>query len=163
MYDLIGATAAIAPTAVNLGVLLTGLLLGIRHGIDWDHIAAITDITSTTAATGMADAAHAGQHREISGHSHGHGGAREIRAHDAGPGGATLAPALAARPIRPRRQWLSGQGDAIRLGSLYALGHAPWSSPSAWPPSRSAPSCRTGSIRSWPASSASPWSHSACG
>ncbi len=123
MYDLIGATAAIAPTAVNLGVLLTGLLLGIRHGIDWDHIAAITDITSTTAATGMADAAHAGQHREISGHSHGHGGEREIRAHDAGPGGATLAPALAARPIRPRRQWLSGQGDAIRLGSLYALGH----------------------------------------
>src|SRR6476619_1257769 len=123
MYDLIGATAAIAPTAVDVGVLLTGLLLGIRHGIDWDHIAAITDITSTTAATGMADAAHAGQHREISGHSHGHGGEREIRAHDAGPGGATLAPALAARPIRARRQWLSGQGDAIRLGSLYALGH----------------------------------------
>src|SRR6478752_8082288 len=123
MYDLIGATAAIAPTAVNLGVLLTGLLLGIRHGIDWDHIAAITDITSTTAATGMADAAHAGQHREISGHSHGHGGEPEIRAHDAGPGGATLAPALAARPVRPRRQWLSGQADAIRLGTLYALGH----------------------------------------
>ena len=62
MIDLIGATAAIAPTAVNLGVLMTGLLLGIRHGIDWDHIAAITDITSTTAAAGMADAAHAGQH-----------------------------------------------------------------------------------------------------
>jgi hypothetical protein len=123
MYDLIAATAAIAPTAVNLGVLLTGLLLGIRHGIDWDHIAAITDITSTTAATGMADAAHAGQHREISGHSHGHGGEHEIRAHNAGPGGATLAPALAARPTRPRRQWLSGQGDAIRLGTLYALGH----------------------------------------
>src|SRR6188472_4383920 len=123
MYDLIGATAAIVPTAVNVGVLLTGLLLGIRHGIDWDHIAAITDITSTTAATGMADAAHAGQHREISGHSHGHGGEREIRAHDAGPGGATLAPALATRPVRPRRQWLSGQGDAIRLGTLYALGH----------------------------------------
>ncbi|HEY2289650.1 MAG TPA: hypothetical protein VGM86_03005 [Thermoanaerobaculia bacterium] len=123
MYDLIGATAAIAPTAVNLGILLTGLLLGIRHGIDWDHIAAITDITSTTAASGMADAAHVEQHRGISGHSHGHGGEREIRAHDAGPGGATLSPALAARPIRARRQWLSGQGDAIRLGTLYALGH----------------------------------------
>ena len=58
-----------------------------------------------------------------SGHSHDHGGDHEIRAHDAGPGGATLAPALAARPTRPRRQWLSGQGDAIRLGTLYALGH----------------------------------------
>ena len=123
MFDLIGASAAIAPTAVNLGVLLTGLLLGIRHGIDWDHIAAITDITSTTAATGMADAAHAGQHLEISGHSHAHGGEPEIRAHDAGPGGATLAPTLATRPALGRRRFLAGQGDAIRLGTLYALGH----------------------------------------
>ena len=32
------------------GVLGASLALGIRHGIDWDHIAAITDITSTTAA-----------------------------------------------------------------------------------------------------------------
>src|SRR6476620_8757096 len=123
MYDLIGATAAIAPTAVNLGVLLTGLLLGIRHGIDWDHIAAITDITSTTAATGMADAAHVEQHRDVSGHSHVHGGERELRAHDAGPGGATLAPSLAGRPAVGRTRFLSGQADAIRLGTLYALGH----------------------------------------
>lgn len=28
-------------------LLLTGLIAGIRHGIDWDHIAAISDITST--------------------------------------------------------------------------------------------------------------------
>jgi high-affinity nickel-transport protein len=28
-------------------VLLTTFLYGLRHGIDWDHIAAITDITST--------------------------------------------------------------------------------------------------------------------
>ena len=92
--------ALAAPTAANIGVLVTGLLLGIRHGIDWDHIAAITDITSTTAAAGMADAAHAGQHRDMSGHRHGHGGEGELRAHDAGPGGATLSPALAARPCR---------------------------------------------------------------
>lgn len=32
-------------------VLLTTFLYGFRHGIDWDHIAAITDITST-AGTG---------------------------------------------------------------------------------------------------------------
>ena len=80
MFDLIAATAAIAPTAADLGVLLTGLLLGIRHGIDWDHIAAITDITSTTAAAGMAEAAHAEQHRAVAGHCHGHGGdARDPR------------------------------------------------------------------------------------
>ncbi len=34
-------------------VLLTTFLYGFRHGIDWDHIAAITDITST-AGTGDA-------------------------------------------------------------------------------------------------------------
>ena len=34
----------------TIGVLAAALALGIRHGIDWDHIAAITDITSTTAA-----------------------------------------------------------------------------------------------------------------
>ncbi|MDI3341856.1 MAG: hypothetical protein QJR03_15130 [Sphaerobacter sp.] len=30
-----------------LALLATGLGLGLRHGIDWDHIAAITDITGT--------------------------------------------------------------------------------------------------------------------
>ena len=123
MIDLIGATAAIAPTAVDLGVLLTGFLLGVRHGIDWDHIAAITDITSTTAAAGMADAAHVEQHRSVAGHSHEHGGELELRAHDAGPGGATLAPALAVRPMVGPTRILSSQWEAIRLGTLYALGH----------------------------------------
>src|SRR3990172_5772046 len=33
------------------GVLGGALALGLRHGIDWDHIAAITDITSTTTST----------------------------------------------------------------------------------------------------------------
>lgn len=31
---------------MTLGLVLTALSLGIRHGIDWDHIAAITDLTS---------------------------------------------------------------------------------------------------------------------
>ncbi|MDO8484763.1 MAG: hypothetical protein Q7S35_07445 [Candidatus Limnocylindrales bacterium] len=119
--SLIAATTA--PTAVGLGVLLTGLFLGIRHGIDWDHIAAITDITSTTASARIAEAAHAEQHHAIAGHSHGHGGALEVRAHDAGPGAATLAPALAAHPGVRRESLLASQADAIRLGTLYALGH----------------------------------------
>jgi high-affinity nickel-transport protein len=109
--------------AVGVGVLLTGLFLGIRHGIDWDHIAAITDITSTTASAHMAEAAHAEQHHGITGHNHGHGGAVEVRAHDAGPGAATLAPAIAATAAVPRASLLAGQSDAIRLGTLYALGH----------------------------------------
>ncbi len=32
----------------SVALLGTALALGFRHGIDWDHIAAITDITSTT-------------------------------------------------------------------------------------------------------------------
>ena len=31
----------------ELLLLLATLLLGLRHGVDWDHIAAISDITST--------------------------------------------------------------------------------------------------------------------
>ena len=117
MFDLIAQVAQPA----GLGVLLTGLALGLRHGIDWDHIAAITDITSTTAAAGVAESAHAEQHESVTGHHHGHGGANEIRMHDAGPGAATIAPALGSRASGPRlgREQL----EAIRLGTLYALGH----------------------------------------
>jgi hypothetical protein len=86
---ILAATAA--PTAVGLGVLVTGLFLGIRHGIDWDHIAAITDITSTTASANLAEAAHEGQHLATWGHSHHHGGQPEMRAHDAGLGVPMLA------------------------------------------------------------------------
>ncbi|MCZ7383539.1 MAG: hypothetical protein O8C63_02190 [Candidatus Methanoperedens sp.] len=33
-------------------LILTGLIAGIRHGIDWDHIAAISDITNTQNKVG---------------------------------------------------------------------------------------------------------------
>jgi hypothetical protein len=121
---------AAATSPAGVGVLLTGLTLGIRHGIDWDHIAAITDITSTTAAASAAEAAHDEQHRAVSGHHHGHGGRVELQAHDAGPGAATLAPAL--RGPRASTNSAGGatvtrfgeeQAEAIKLGTLYALGH----------------------------------------
>ena len=108
------------PAAV--GVLVTGLLLGMRHGIDWDHIAAITDITSTAAAAGSAEAAHDAQHRTIAGDHHRHGGTTEMRAHDAGPGAATIAP-ISTMPSARTTRFGSDQVEAIRLGTLYALGH----------------------------------------
>ncbi len=117
MFDLI---AQISASPAGIGVLATGLVLGIRHGIDWDHIAAITDITSTTAAARLAEAAHADQHESVSGHHHGHGGDRERRAHDAAPGAATL-PRAVRGSTRPRLG--PEQLDAIRLGTLYAMGH----------------------------------------
>jgi len=122
MFDFTAAVTTAAPVA-DIGILLTGLLLGIRHGIDWDHIAAITDITSTTAAAGMAEAAHAGQHETVPGPHHDHGGVTEIQIHDAGPGAAIASPAIATRPSVGPAHVLSGQGDAIRLGTMYALGH----------------------------------------
>jgi hypothetical protein len=52
----------VAPAAQQAGgvaLLGTALLLGIRHGIDWDHIAAIMDIASTTTTAEVADTATA--------------------------------------------------------------------------------------------------------
>jgi cytochrome c biogenesis protein CcdA len=36
-----------AGEAFGIGVVVSAFLFGFRHGIDWDHIAAITDITSS--------------------------------------------------------------------------------------------------------------------
>jgi high-affinity nickel permease len=117
LLDLI---AQVATSPAGVGVLLTGFALGLRHGIDWDHIAAITDITSTTAAAGVAEVAHGEQHDLVTGHHHGHGGTAELRAHDQGPGAATIAPA-----VRGQQRMRIGpdQVEAIKLGTLYALGH----------------------------------------
>ena len=41
-----------AARTFGVGVLLSAFLFGFRHGIDWDHIAAITDITSTQDTRG---------------------------------------------------------------------------------------------------------------
>lgn len=119
---MLDALFAVATSPAGLGVLATGLALGLRHGIDWDHIAAITDITSTTAAAGIAEAAHEEQHRSVSGHHHGHGGTPEIHAHHAGPGAATLAPATRGGGS-PFARIGREQLEALQLGSLYALGH----------------------------------------
>src|SRR5881628_1480333 len=39
--------ATIAAKGFRFGVVIAALGFGFRHGIDWDHIAAITDITSS--------------------------------------------------------------------------------------------------------------------
>ena len=130
MLDLI----AQPPPPAGIGVLLTGLPLGIRHGIDWDHIAAITDITSTTAAAGAAEAAHAEQHRSVSGHQHGHGGPTELRAHDAGPGAATPGAGAARRTPVASRGSVAAQVEAIGSGRCTRSVTASSSSPSASPP-----------------------------
>jgi high-affinity nickel-transport protein len=50
----------------HLGLLLlTTFLYGLRHGIDWDHIAAITDITSAANAVPAQPAGRAGAWRML--------------------------------------------------------------------------------------------------
>jgi cytochrome c biogenesis protein CcdA len=126
--DLAAPVFAVAATPGAIGLLATAVFLGIRHGIDWDHIAAITDITSTTATADAGIAAHGEQHRALAEvtdhHHHEHGGRSELHAHDQGPGAATLAAPLAPLPVPDRRRLAGEQRHSIFLGTLYALGHA---------------------------------------
>ena len=119
------------------GVFAAALALGIRHGIDWDHIAAITDITSASAAVDSEDESWLlgepgvmltdESHHSV--HSHTHEAVEEpvvARALTSrGEGGA--ATATLARPIASIRVLTSSlppsQKEAVWLGSLYALGH----------------------------------------
>jgi hypothetical protein len=134
------APLAIAAAGGGVGLLTTALLLGFRHGIDWDHIAAITDITSTTAASAAADARHETDHRAAGGHVHAHGGPGELRAHvggrtpndvlahdmggQTGVASASLTMSAPASLAFDRGWFVSEQAQAILLGTLYALGHA---------------------------------------
>ena len=96
--------------------LLLGMTaLGFRHGFDWDHIAAITDITSTTTA-GHSEAdvsmaapmpAHGHEPRERRGHAHEHAAG--------GPG---------AMHALAESRFAHEERHAVGLATLYALGHA---------------------------------------
>ncbi|HET7701267.1 MAG TPA: hypothetical protein VFM06_10425 [Candidatus Limnocylindria bacterium] len=97
-----------------IGVLLGMIALGFRHGFDWDHIAAITDITSTTTSShtdvdvpaGAPVTPHGHEEDELRGHGH---------EHDAATG--TL-------HVFGESRFAHEQRHAIFLASLYALGHA---------------------------------------
>ncbi len=124
----------------SVGITSAALALGLRHGIDWDHIAAITDITSTTAELPDAEKWLTGEpgvmltdesHHSI-GHSHGGTGTAVI-AETAVAAGHDPAHIHAER-ARKSANGLNGQLSAVTgfvskqrsalwLGSLYALGH----------------------------------------
>src|SRR3989442_828271 len=88
------------------------VVLGFRHGFDWDHIAAITDITSTTPASHADD---------------------DVRAvapmprheHDAPPGAhGHSQEATGPLHVLAESRFAHEQRHAIGLASLYAFGHA---------------------------------------
>ena len=78
-----------------------GFVLGLRHGIDWDHIAAITDITSSTVTNKEAEADG------------------QVLAVTAGGPGLNLAVPLFGQSSKWRE---TRQG--LFLATMYALGHA---------------------------------------
>jgi high-affinity nickel-transport protein len=97
-------------------VLLLGMAaLGFRHGFDWDHIAAITDITSTTSASHSEAEVPAGAPMP----SHGHEPA-ELRGHEHEH---ALAGAGAMHAFGESR-FAHEERHAVGLATLYALGHA---------------------------------------
>lgn len=97
-----------------VGVLLGMVALGFRHGFDWDHIAAITDITSTTTAGHTEVDVPASSPVTPHGHS-----ATELRGH-------VHVHAEDPSTIHALREsrFAHEQRHAIGLGTLYALGHA---------------------------------------
>ena len=104
-----------------IALLITAFVLGLRHGLDWDHLAAITDITSTTGSAQAAEADHVAEHRDAAAHEHGHGGVQEASAHKK----ADHTPHTPASPLEPAtpRRLLQLERQPFILGTLYALGH----------------------------------------
>ncbi len=100
------------PAVGFLGVLVGMVALGFRHGFDWDHIAAITDITSTTTSSHAdvdvpvaAPVAARGHDEHTTAHSHSHAGVAPLH-------------------VLAESRFAHEQRHAIGLATLYALGHA---------------------------------------
>jgi high-affinity nickel-transport protein len=106
-----------ADLGAALVLIGTALTLGIRHGFDWDHLAAITDVTSTTATADHAEQDHVAAHAAGARHEHRHGGLDEVTVH-------REQPEDSAHPQPGRLRLLDEQKRAMLLGTLYALGHA---------------------------------------
>ena len=103
--------------AAALGLIGTALVLGIRHGFDWDHLAAIADVTSTTATADHAEQDHAAAHTTAARHEHRHGGPDEVTVHRDQPEDSD-------HPRPGPTRLIDQQKRAMLLGTLYALGHA---------------------------------------
>lgn len=109
--------------AGSVGVLGGALALGIRHGMDWDHIAAITDITSTTASAGGEDRHERAIPRYAMSSTEHHMLATVIEGASGGSAafGVTRPPSI---PVHnPRPAVFTAQRRSLALGSVYALGH----------------------------------------
>ncbi|MBM4434473.1 MAG: hypothetical protein FJ028_05100 [Chloroflexi bacterium] len=96
----------------GVALMLGMLVLGFRHGFDWDHIAAITDITSTTRASHADVDVPPGAPVDARGHD------EHVTAHDHSHDDAGAIHALIGS------RFAHEQRHALGLATLYALGHA---------------------------------------
>ena len=53
MNEILSVALPALSVTGSVGIISASMALGFRHGIDWDHIAAITDITSTASDTSV--------------------------------------------------------------------------------------------------------------
>lgn len=125
------AVGVLAIGGGGIGFYGAALALGIRHGIDWDHIAAITDITS--AASSVADEreswllAEPGVQLTDEGHhlvhgEHDHPGASKVAGQHLGLAQEPSSSSVATAPSAGT-SGMTTHRAAFLLGTLYALGH----------------------------------------
>jgi high-affinity nickel-transport protein len=107
----------------SLGVLGGALALGLRHGIDWDHIAAITDITSTTTSTSEPHEGWLIDEPGVTLTDESDHRAAELARRRPIAGGSAGAAAIAQQAAVPSRSVAAVQRRAVFLASLYAVGH----------------------------------------
>jgi hypothetical protein len=105
------------------GVLAGAFALGLRHGIDWDHIAAITDITSTTAATPEKEQWLTDEPGVLLTDESDHVAAEMARRKPIAGGAGGGALHFPTSFVAPLASFADGQKYAVFLASLYAIGH----------------------------------------
>ena len=108
------------------GVLGGAFALGLRHGIDWDHIAAITDITSTTASTSEPEEGWlTNEPGVLLTDERDHVAAELARRRPVAGGASTVLslPATVGAALTSHQPRAVAQRRAMFLASLYALGH----------------------------------------
>jgi len=140
MSELLSIAIPALSVTGSVGIITASLALGIRHGIDWDHIAAITDITSTAADRSVEEEEHwlvrepGVMLTDESHHTLAHGAATATAVAE------ELTPTISVRPYLhsheanghgPSRnghlagvsEFVEKQRPALILGTMYALGH----------------------------------------
>ena len=101
-----------------------GITLGLRHGIDWDHLAAITDITSASVAPDETTGERAGSRSSLAGMVAPQSGTLAIAATPrfGGMREARIPYRGMPRVAMPRERRAAWHG--FFLATMYALGHA---------------------------------------